>query len=364
MLLPLVYLLLHVTSTCSPACFSVLVQETMRYNTLLRVISRSLERLQNALLGLEIMTPELETVSEDVFMNRVPQAWSAVTYPSLRALPSWLRDLQKRIAFLHSWQQNGAPASYWLPGLYFPQAFLTAVMQDFARVTSNPIDAVYLHPKVCDEYFGEQLPSSPPGSARGQTLLYNAPTGSSSFRLKSAKASSTLEPTAKDSRRQLWRNVYEGVYVHGLYLQGATWDRNAHTLAAPAPKQMYASLPVVLLEPRSNRKPYGVAMYRCPLYKTPARAGTLSTTGRSTNFIMWLDLPSGKPSILRRRLVSELDAPPLYGEEEEAQPVKEDELLPSASGKDAGAKAQASVVLDCEAWIRAGVAALCEPPEL
>jgi len=57
---------------------------------------------------------------------------------------------------------------------------------------------------------------------------------------------------------------------------------------------MNSTVPVVHFQPAVHPKtPAGE--YQCPLYKTSVRAGVLSTTGQSTNFVLAVDLPSDNP---------------------------------------------------------------------
>ena len=54
---------------------------------------------------------------------------------------------------------------------------------------------------------------------------------------------------------------------------------------------MYSRMPLIWFKPQEDYKP-DPEEYSCPVYKTSVRAGVLSTTGQSTNFIIAVELPT------------------------------------------------------------------------
>ncbi|CAM9214827.1 unnamed protein product [Laminaria digitata] len=90
----------------------------------------------------------------------------------------------------------------------------------------------------------------------------------------------------------------DGAYIRGLFLEGARWDSEQGSLNDSRPKQLYTPLPVLHLDPEQHRKNPDKGVYRCPVYKVLSRRGTLSTTGHSTNFVMWIDLPSNRADFI------------------------------------------------------------------
>ena len=84
----------------------------------------------------------------------------------------------------------------------------------------------------------------------------------------------------------------DGCYVYGMFLEGARWDSKRHIISSSKPKELYVDLPLMHLLPMVDREPPKDGIYKCPLYKVVSRRGTLSTTGHSTNFVMYQEIPT------------------------------------------------------------------------
>jgi len=115
---------------------------------MLKVIRKSLVDLVKAIEGTVVMSMVLEKMFESFMNNKVPANWAAVAYPCLKPLTSWYKDMIKRLEFMSDWLYNGPPKTYWVPALFFPQGFNTAVMQTYARSTTTAIDTLAFRTNV------------------------------------------------------------------------------------------------------------------------------------------------------------------------------------------------------------------------
>jgi len=90
---------------------------------------------------------------------------------------------------------------------------------------------------------------------------------------------------------QVNRSAGDGVYIYGLFMECGQLDRETLLLTDASPGQKAAVVPMIQLHPKNDYVP-SEEDYTCPLYKTSERAGTLTTTGHSTNFVIGIDLSS------------------------------------------------------------------------
>jgi dynein heavy chain, axonemal len=67
----------------------------------------------------------------------------SLSFPCLKPLMGWVDELLARLAFFMNWVKEAEhPRSFWLNAFTFPQAFLTATLQNFARRHRVAIDVL------------------------------------------------------------------------------------------------------------------------------------------------------------------------------------------------------------------------------
>merc|ERR1712046_208221 len=90
------------------------------------------------------------------------------------------------------------------------------------------------------------------------------------------------------------------------------WSKVKHGLDDPLPKELFSEMPVIHLSPLRNKQRPTQGIYQTPVYKVLTRKGVLSTTGHSTNFVFWMEVPSDRQDCMRQSLVSETNANVLF----------------------------------------------------
>ncbi|XP_071963333.1 dynein axonemal heavy chain 6-like [Antedon mediterranea] len=280
---------------------TVLHQELGRFDHLLKVIHKSSVFLQQALKGEVVMSEQLEEMYYALLAQKVPTLWKVAAYASCKPLGGWLLDLQQRVDFFSSWQElavderkgskktaeatemldvntkRTSPSAFWLSAFFFPQGFTTAILQRHARQHQLPVDSLTFTFQVMSENKSQDYDDE----QEEDSLL----TSGTNIRELAFKDISVPE---------------EGVLVFGLYLDGAHFNRAKGVLQDSLAGRRFSPMPYIHFLPteissiisQQSDKLEGLYLYQCPVYRTSARAGTLSSTGLSTNFVTAVDLPT------------------------------------------------------------------------
>jgi dynein heavy chain len=75
----------------------------------------------------------------------------------------------------------------------------------------------------------------------------------------------------KQMKEDITQPPAEGVYIYGLFIEGAAWDRKNIRLTESQPKVIYQSMPCVHISAINSSEDGDPRMYRCPVYKRPRR---------------------------------------------------------------------------------------------
>ncbi|KAK7114139.1 dynein axonemal heavy chain 5-like isoform X2 [Littorina saxatilis] len=198
-------------------------QEIDRMQKVIVLVRTTLIDLKLAIDGTIIMSENLRDALDCMYDARVPNLWRKISWDS-STLGFWFTELIDRNAQFHTWCHDGRPNTFWMTGFFNAQGFLTAMRQEVTRAHKGwALDNVILQNDVT-KYMKDDI-NQPPS---------------------------------------------EGVYVYGLYLEGAGWDRRGSKLIESKNKVLFESMPVIHIYAKDVAAP-DARMYTCPIYKKPRR---------------------------------------------------------------------------------------------
>uniref|UniRef100_A0A8C5ECR8 AAA+ ATPase domain-containing protein n=1 Tax=Gouania willdenowi TaxID=441366 RepID=A0A8C5ECR8_GOUWI len=216
-------------------------QEIDRMQRVIVLVRNTLTDLKLAIDGTIIMSENLRDALDCMYDARIPARWEKASWAS-STLGFWFTELLERNRQFHAWIFEGRPHCFWMTGFFNPQGFLTAMRQEITRANK--------------------------GWALDRMVLCNEVT-------KWMKDDITHSPT-------------EGVYVYGLYLEGAGWDRRNCKLIDSKPKVLFEAMPVIRMYAENNGECVKDSrLYSCPIYKKPVRT--------DMNYIAAVDLKTSVP---------------------------------------------------------------------
>nr|WAW84836.1 axonemal dynein heavy chain C [Halisarca dujardinii] len=199
-------------------------QEIDRMQRVIVTVRSTLLDLQLAIDGTIIMSETLRDTLDSMYDARVPKLWQKISWDS-STIGFWYTELLDRDTQFRSWVFQGRPRVFWMTGFFNPQGFLTAMRQEVTRAHKGwALDSVVLHNDVT-KMMKDDITAAPP----------------------------------------------EGVYVYGLFLDGAGWDKKNVRLIEPTNKVLFCPLPVVHIYAVNSLAMKDPKLYQCPVYTKPRR---------------------------------------------------------------------------------------------
>jgi len=214
-------------------------QEIDRMQRVIKLVRATLSDLLLAIDGTIVMSEKLKDALDNMYDARVPKAWRDISWMAA-SLGFWFTELVERHAQFYSWCFDGRPNAFWIPGFFNPQGFITAMRQEITRAHKGwALDSV-----VCAN-----------------------------------------EVTKINTKEEVTAPPKEGVYIYGLYLEGAAWDRRNGWLIDSTPKVLHTVLPLVHLFAVNSTGDRDKKLYQCPVYRKPRRT--------DLEYVTMLDLRTG-----------------------------------------------------------------------
>ena len=217
-----------------------LFQEIQRFQAVITKVRFSLQQLQLAINGEVVMTSELQDIFESIFYAKVPYSWeNTVTGDEfswrLPTLGLWFSSFVARHEQYSSWLDKGRPKSIWLTGFMNPQGLLTSMKQEVCRSHKNQkwaLDDMVYHTEVTSYERVDQIKESPA----------------------------------------------EGIFIHGLFMEGGVIKSGV--LSESEPKQLFTTAPVIyctantrVSEEKKKKEMFGRSgPYECPVYKYSSKS--------------------------------------------------------------------------------------------